>query len=100
MNKNSKCKVESCVNACQAENRKGICEPPLFVLATYRHKFRLFSTRLEEQFKDLPKCLDDSNEYFTSGAFSKDSSYWIMGTSTGRVVSYKTTDGEQEKSPS
>ena len=54
---------------------------------------------MEEQFKELPKSLDEINEYFTAGAFSKDSSYWIMGTSTGRVVSYKTTDGEQEKNP-
>jgi len=57
---------------------------------TYKYKFVVYSGRLEIKFQ---KELDNDEELITSGAFSKDSSVVIIGTSLGKVYSYKVSDG-------
>ena len=68
----------------------------LFLLVTYKYKFVVYSGRLEIKFQ---KELEDDEELITAGAFSKDSSTVIIGTSMGKVYSYKITDGSYSKQP-
>ena len=68
----------------------------LLLLVTYKYKFVVYSGRLEIKFQ---KELDNEEEFITSGAFSKDSSMVVIGTSMGRIYSYKISDGELAKQP-
>ena len=79
-------------------NKNSRCKE-LFVLATCQNMYRLYSGRLKQEFKEKANRLEDARERFTSAAFSKDSSYWIMGSTKGRICSYRTIDGEEHKSP-
>lgn len=63
------------------------------VLVTCKNKFILYTGRLEVK---LSETLDNANEHITAGAFSKDSSILVIGTSTGRVFSYNVETGQAE----
>ena len=68
----------------------------LLLLVTFKYKFILYSGRLEAQFA---KEMDNENELITSGAFNRDSSLMLIGTSQGKIYTYKVSDGEQEGQP-
>lgn len=68
----------------------------LFVLVTCKNQFVLYTGRLEVKFKGQ---LDDENEYITSAAFTKDSAVFILGTSQGKIVPYRISDGQMEGNP-
>ena len=68
----------------------------LLVLVTCRNKFILYTGRLEVKFS---KGLPDPNEHITTAAFFKDSSVFIVGTSSGKIYSYRVSDGELDGNP-
>lgn len=63
----------------------------LFVLVTWKYKFILYTGRLEVKFS---KELERTDEHVTAAAFSKDSSMLLIGTSLGKVIAYRVSDGE------
>jgi len=56
-----------------------------------KNQFILYTGRLEVKFN---KVLEDANEHITAAAFSKDSSVVIVGTSSGKIFTYRVSDGE------
>jgi len=60
------------------------------VLVTCKNKFILYTGRLEVKFSET---LNEANEHITAGAFNKDSSMLVVGTSTGRVIAYRIETG-------
>ena len=71
-------------------NKNSKCSA-LFVLVSCKNKFILYTGRLEVKFS---KELEDPNEHVTAAAFSKDSSLMLVGTSLGKVFTYRVSDGE------
>ena len=63
----------------------------LFVLVSSKNKFILYTGRLEVKFSAE---LEDANEHVTAAAFNKDSSIVLIGTSLGKVFTYRVSDGE------
>ena len=63
---------------------------------TCKNKFILYTGRLEIK---LSETLENANEHITAGAFSKDSSIMLIGTSAGRVLTYRIETGQVEGSP-
>ena len=61
----------------------------LYVLAVCKNRFILYRDRLEIKFK---KTLED-DELITTGCFAHDSKVVHLGTSNGKVVSYRIDDG-------
>ena len=59
------------------------------------NKFILYTGRLEIK---LSETLENANEHITAGAFSKDSTVMVIGTSAGRVLSYRIETGQAEGS--
>ena len=57
---------------------------PLYVLVTCQNNFCLYHKRLEQKFKDT---IQGAN--ITSACFSKDSTLLLIGTSVGKVITYK-----------
>ena len=68
----------------------------LCVLVTCKNKFILYTGRLEVKFTET---LDNANEHITAGAFNKDSTLLAIGTSAGRVISYRIETGQAEGNP-
>ena len=62
---------------------------------TCKNKFILYTGRLELK---ISETLEDANEHVTAGAFSKDSSIMVIGTSAGRVFSYRVETGQADGS--
>ena len=60
------------------------------MLVTCKNKFILYTGRLEVKFSET---LNEANEHITAGAFNKDSSMLVVGTSTGRVIAYRIETG-------
>jgi len=71
-------------------NKNSRCSA-LFVLVTWKYRFILYTGRLEIKFS---KELEDVNEHVTAAAFNRDSSILLVGTSSGKVLSYNVSDGE------
>lgn len=65
-------------------------------MITYKYKFVVYSGRLEIRFQ---KELDNPEELITAGAFDKESTIVLIGTSLGRIHSFKVNDGECCKEP-
>ena len=65
----------------------------LYVLVTHKYKFIMYTGRLEVKFQ---KELENENEIITSAAFSKDSGFFLIGTSVGKVYTYRISDCELE----
>ena len=57
---------------------------PFYVLITCQNNFILYQKRLEAKFKD---SIQGAN--ITAACFSKDSTLLLIGTSTGKVLTYK-----------
>ena len=68
----------------------------LYILATCKNKFVLYTGRLEIKFS---RQLEDTNERITCGAFSKLSDFLMIGTSSGKILSYRISDGELDGMP-
>ena len=68
----------------------------LLVLVTCKNKLILYEKRLEVKFS---YTLDDENEHITAAAFSKDSSLMMVGTSLGKIFTYKVSNGELDDQP-
>ena len=66
------------------------------MLVTCKNKFILYTGRLEVKFTET---LDNANEHITAGAFNKDSTLLAIGTSAGRVISYRIETGQAEGNP-
>ena len=96
INKNSNCQASGCIRGCVSENKIRMCEPTICVLVTCKNKFILYTGRLEVKFSDT---MENPNEKITAGAFNKDSSILVIGTSEGRVISYRIESGEKEGAP-
>ena len=90
------CTAKSCTRACQQENKIRKCEPTLCVLVTCKNRFILYTGRLEVKFSDQ---LANENEHITTGAFNKDSTRLVIGTSSGRVIAYNIESGVAEGNP-
>lgn len=63
---------------------------------TFKYKFIVYTGRLQVKYT---KELDDENEYITAGCFSEKSDLIIIGTTMGRIHSYKVSDGEPDGQP-
>ena len=90
INKNSK-SFDDPVHKENVKKNKKSESDPLLVLVTCKSKFVLYSGRLTEKFSGE---LEIENEHITSAAFSKDSSFVIMGTSQGKIFTYRISDGQ------
>lgn len=70
---------------------------PLFVLATCKNKFKLFNGRLKSQ--EFNGQIEDELATITTAAFSKDSSFVLIGTSTGKIEAYSTSTNQRQGNP-
>ena len=63
----------------------------MYVLVTCKNRFNLYSGRLETK---MTEELEDPGEFVTAAAFNRDSSLLVVGTKSGKMLSYRIEDGE------
>lgn len=63
----------------------------MYVLVTCRNRFNLYSGRLETK---MTEELEDPGEFVTAAAFNRDSTVLVIGTKSGKILSYRIEDGE------
>ena len=67
-----------------------------YVLTTCRNKFKLYAGKLDVKFE---RELDQLSDVITCGAFSRSSETLFIGTSMGKILAYRTSDGELDGMP-
>ena len=61
------------------------------MLVTCKNSFKLYSGRLETK---MTEELEDPGEFVTAAAFNRDSTVLVIGTKSGKILSYRIEDGE------
>ena len=68
----------------------------LYVCVVHKHQFILYTGRLEVKFSSE---MDDENELITAGAYNPDATELHLGTSSGRIYTYRIGDGQLDGNP-